>query len=268
MIISSVLLSMLVYVFIGAFAGVMAGILGIGGGVVVVPGLLFVFQYNQLIPNDVSMQVAAGTSLAVMIFTTMAALNAHVKQGDILWFVFKKLLPGMVLGTIVGVLTANSVPVHWLKIIFAVFLFFVAVKMLMDLHVTHSAGFPRHWVNRLMSFFIGLVSGMLGIGGGILTVPYLTYCGVPMRKIAAVSNLCTLMLAFLGTFMFILTGINKMEAVPYSTGYVYWPAVLAVAIPSALFAPLGTKLNYILPVKQLKYVFLAILVLTAIRMLF
>ena len=264
----TLLLNVVVYALIGAFAGLMAGILGIGGGIVVVPGLVLVFQHSQLIPTDLIMHVAAGTSLAVMILTSQSSLRAHLKLGDVLWTIFNKLWPGIVVGTILGALIATWIPTHWLKIIFAVFLFLVAIKMLTDMHVAHPESFPSKWINRLISFLIGLKSGLLGVGGGVLIVPYLTYCGVGVRKIAAVSNLCTLTVAVVGTMVFMITGQHEMHSIPYSTGYIYWPAVLWVAMSSSLTAPLGARLNYTVPVKQLKYGFILILLITATNMLF
>ncbi len=257
-----------IYAVIGIFAGLMAGVLGIGGGIVVVPGLIFLFQLNHLIPENIIMNVAAGSSLAVMIFTSFASIRAHFKLGHILWPIFKKLWLGIVFGTMTGAAIAEFVPTYWLQILFALFLFYVAFKMMTDLQVTHSARFPGKWLNGLVSFLIGLKSGLLGVGGGILMVPYLTYCGVEIRKIAALSNLCTLTVGLVGTLAFIITGQNEMAGIPYSTGFVYWPAVILIAIPSSLMAPLGAKLSYILPVKQLKYLFIVIVLITAIMMLF
>lgn len=265
---SELLLNGAIYAFIGAFAGLMAGILGIGGGIVVVPGLVLIFQLNHFIPESMMMHVAAGTSLAVMIFTSQSAIRAHYKVGGILWPVFNKLWPGIVIGVITGAVIADFISTYVLKIMFAVFLLFVVFKMLSDMHVTHPERFPGTWFNRFISFLIGLKSGLLGVGGGILIIPYLTYCGVDARKIAPVSNLCTFAVGLIGTLVFMMTGQTEMAAIPYSTGYVYWPAVLLIAIPSSLIAPLGAKLNYVLPVKQLKYVFIVVLLLTAIKMLF
>jgi uncharacterized membrane protein YfcA len=258
-----------VYVFIGVFAGMIAGALGIGGGVVVVPGLVFLFQINQAVPFPIIMHVAVGTSLAIMIFTSIASLKAHANQGEILWPIFNKLWPGIIIGSCVGALAAQFIPTAWLKIIFALFLLLVALKMGLDLHKKYAKQqFPRNWINRLVSFVIGVKSGLLGVGGGVLIVPYLTYCGVPVRQIAPVSNLCTLTVAVIGSLVFMLTGLKDMSAIAYSTGYIYWPAVLGVAIPSALLAPVGAKLNYVLPIYYLKYGFIVILILTALKMLF
>ncbi|MFI4918458.1 MAG: sulfite exporter TauE/SafE family protein [Legionellales bacterium] len=256
-----------VYALIGAFAGLMAGILGIGGGVVVVPGLLFVFQYNHLIPDAISMHVAAGTSLAVMMFTSQSSLSAHLKLGEVLWTVYYKLVLGLLLGTVAGACVAHFISTQGLKILFAVFLLLVALKMLTDVHVTHPERPLAPWVHRLVGFLVGFKSGLLGIGGGVLVIPYLSYCGVAARKIAAVSNLCTFTVAVVGSVVFMITGRQDMIAVPYATGYIYWPAVLAVALPSCLMAPLGAKLNYMVPVKQLKYGFIVMLLITAMNML-
>lgn len=265
---TSFMLCLGVFIFIGAFAGIMAGILGIGGGIIVVPGLAFIFRYAGLIPEDAIMHVAAGSSLAAMILTSQSSLRAHLRMGEILWPIFYKLWPGIVLGVIAGVCLAKMIPTHWLELIFGIFLLLVAVKMMLDKKSIHAERFPPEWVNRLISFIIGLKSGMLGVGGGVLIIPYLTYCGVAIRKIAAVSNLCTLTVATLGTLLFILTGWDEMKTVPFALGFVYWPAVIGVAIPSMVFAPLGVKLNYILPTRYLKWVFLVILLITAFHMLY
>ncbi len=258
----------LIYIGIGAFAGIMAGVLGIGGGIVVVPGLLYIFHASHLIPDELSMQVAAGTSLAIMILTSQSSLRAHLTYGEMMWPVFNKLWPGLLIGTVFGVLLAHWIPTLWLKLIFALFLLAVAFKMLTEVEVTHPYQFPGKGLNHLINGFTGLLSGLLGIGGGILTVTYLTYCGIPVRKIAGVTNLCTLVVAVVGTLMFMITGISFTADIPYSTGYVYWPAVLFVAIPSMWFAPVGAGLNYKLPPKQLRYGFIIVLIVTAANMIF
>lgn len=258
----------MIYALIGVFAGLMAGLFGIGGGLVVVPGLAFVFQQTRAIPENIIMYVAVGTSLAAMIITTIASLRAHHKMGSILWSVFYKLWPGLVAGTVIGSIVAAWIPTQWLAMFFAVFLLCMAIKMLIPTDVNRKEHVLNKWINYAINFLIGTNSGLLGVGGGILIVPYLTYCGIEIRKIAAVSNLCALVIALVGTIAFIITGYKITALIPDTIGYVYWPAVILIGIPSSLMAPVGARLNYKLPVHQLKYGFVALLILTAINMLF
>ncbi|QBR83182.1 sulfite exporter TauE/SafE family protein [Legionella israelensis] len=267
MIITELLENGAVFALTGAFAGLMAGILGIGGGMVVVPALAFIFRHNQTVPPSLIMHVAAGTSLAVMIITSQASVRAHYRLGEILWPVYRRLWPGIVIGAVLGAILADLLPSHWLKIIFGVFLLIVAYKMFLDRHITRPHQYPRAWIHHFISGLIGVKSGLLGVGGGALIIPYLTYCGVDIRKIAAISSLCTMTVAVVGTLAFMVTGSNEPGLPAYSIGYVYWPAAFWVAIPSALFAPVGARLTYVLPVAQLKNGFIVFLLLASLDML-
>ncbi|MFT4060543.1 MAG: sulfite exporter TauE/SafE family protein [Legionella sp.] len=266
--ITMLILHSLVYLGVGSFAGFMAGLFGVGGGLIVVPGLIFIFQQLQLFPQHILMYVAIGSSLATMIITSQAAIRAHYKLGTILWWVFNKLWPGLIIGTIIGAIAASQIPTNDLKIFFALFLLFVAAKMFFDKEVERPEKFPPNWMTFLISFLVGVNSGLLGIGGGILIVPFSAYCGIPTRKIAAISNLSALSIAITGTVIFMITGFNETCNIPLTTGYIYWPAVFLVGITSSIMAPIGTKLNYSLPVKQLKYSFMILLVIIGLKMLF
>lgn len=266
--IETLILHGIIYALIGMFAGLMAGMFGIGGGLVVIPGLLFVFQKTQIIPAGIQMYVAIATSLAVMIITATASFLTHKKMGSILWSVFNKLWPGLIAGTIAGSIAAAWIPTDLLKIFFAVFLLCMAVKMLRDRNVSYPEHQPKQWVNYLINTLIGVNAGLLGVGGGILMVPYLNYCGIEVRKIAAITNLCALTVALIGTLSFMITGYRATALIPGTIGYVYWPAVVLTGIFSSLMAPIGAHLNYKLPVHQLRFGFVAILILTAIKMLF
>lgn len=257
----------MLYATVGAFAGLMAGILGIGGGMVVVPGLVFLFHRHHFIADPMIMQMAAGTSLAVMIFTAQASVRAHAKHGEILWSVFNRLWPGVVIGTLVGALLAKQIPTLWLEKIFGVVIFLIAIKMFFGMAPKIGTSFPSRWIHWPVTFIIGFKSGLLGIGGGALIIPYLSWCGVNMRQISPVSALCTLTVASIGTLAFMATGWSQPDLPSLATGYVYWPAVLWIAIPSAVFAPLGARMTYLLPVDQLRYGFVVFLLITAVDML-
>ena len=259
-------LATLLYLVAGTLTGLLSGILGIGGGVIVVPSLLFIFEMNPTIPTELTMHLAAGSSLAVMLFTSFSAVRAHNQIEPILWDVYRRLWPGIVIGTISGVILASQLSTATLKVLFSIFLLFIAYKMLRSAKLIRQGKFPPNWVNRLVSFFIGLKSGLLGVGGGVLIIPYLTYCGVDPRRIASVSSLCTMTVAWIGTGMFMLTQ-HALNGPAYSTGYVYWPAVVWVGLTSVLIAPLGAKLSYVLPIHSLRYAFVVVLLLTVVGLL-
>jgi uncharacterized membrane protein YfcA len=265
---SVLLLHGALYIFAGIFAGLMSGLLGIGGGLVVVPALLLLFRHNSEIPAQLSMHIAAGTSLAVMMFTSQASIRAHYKLEVILWSVYRRLAGGIIVGTALGGIGAKFIPTTWLIVLLIIFLLVVAFKMLFNPEVKVARdNFPNRTINAIVSFIIGFKSGLLGVGGGLLIIPYLTYCGIELRKIAPISSLCTMTVSVIGTITFILTGLNEVNLPPYSTGFVYWLAVVCVAIPSALVAPWGARLTYVLPTKQLRYVFIAILLLTVVDLI-
>lgn len=258
------------YLLAGTFAGLMSGIMGIGGGLVVVPALLFIYSHNPLFPPEFLMPMAAGTSLTVMAFTSQASIRAHHRLGSIQWALYNKLWPGIALGTVCGALLAGWLPTDWIEIFLGLFLLFVAFRMWRDLNKpqVEDHRFPSPWVNALISFFIGTQSGLLGIGGGAMVIPYLGYCGVMMRTIAPISALCSMTVAVIGTVVFILSGLGESTLPAYSTGFVYWPAVVCLFIPSMLFAPLGARLTYTLPVRQLRYGFIVFLIFVALHLLY
>lgn len=256
-----------IYALTGAFAGLASGLFGIGGGIVVVPVLAYIFQQNALVPENMVMQMAAATSLAVMIFTSQSTIRAYMKRGAILWPRFNTMVAGIVLGTILGVILANYVPTKLLRVIFGVFLFMVAVEMIINIKVVRKRKRPARWLHSSVSSLIGFKSGLLGVGGGAVVIPYLSWCGVNARKVAAIAALCTMTVSLIGTATFILTSYKVPDLPPYSLGYVYWPSVLLVAIPSVLFAPVGARISHDLPLKKLKIAFSIVLVFTAIDLI-
>lgn len=257
-----------IYALTGAFAGLMSGILGIGGGMIVVPALVYIFHHTHVIPNSLEMHIASGTSFAIMIMTTQASVRAHHRKEPLLWSIYNLLWPAIVLGAISGVFLASYLSSDWLKMLLGVVLLCVAVKMLLNLNISKPRHFPPTWINRLIGFLIGVKSGLLGIGGGAVIVPYLSYCGVDTRRIPGVSALCTLTVASIGTIAVIIAGYHFPELPAYSTGFIYWPAVFGVAIPSMFFVPVGARLTYILPVQELKKAFVAILFFAGISLIF
>ncbi|WED42781.1 sulfite exporter TauE/SafE family protein [Legionella cardiaca] len=267
MILTAMAISGGIYALAGTFAGLLSGVLGIGGGIIVVPCLLFIFYHNPAFPPELTMRMAAGTSLAVMVFTTYASLRTHAKECVIQWEIYHQLCPGIIIGTVCGALLAAQLPTAWLKTFLALFLLSIAIKMLFDLKfIPNQRDFKlRH--TKVISFCIGLNSGLLGVGGGTLIIPYLSYCGLELRKIIPIAALCTMTVALLGSLTFIMAGSKEVMLPLYSTGYIYWPAVICLATLSSIFAPIGAKITYAVPVKQLKYGFIFILLISTINLL-
>lgn len=268
MILESLLENGAMFAFVGAFAGFTAGVLGLGGGMVVVPALVYIFHFTHVVPMSIEMHMAAGTSLAIMLLTSTSAVLSHYYKQKIFWDIVVSLSPGIVAGVIAGALCADYLGSNILQVIFGCFLLLVSLKMFLDINLKRTQVLPKRITNWVAGFFIGLKSGLLGIGGGLLIIPYLTYFGIDPRKIPAISACCTFLVAVIGTIMFIITGWDEPNLPVGSLGYIYWPAILWIAIPSAIFAPIGARLTYVLPIKQLKYAFVFVLILAGIDMIF
>lgn len=261
-----VLVELLLFFIAGCFAGLMSGLLGIGGGMVVVPALSLIFEHNHVVPEHLIMHIASGTSLCAMIFTSQFSLWGHYRYGDILWSLYQRLVLFICAGTAIGAMLADRVPTGQIRLIFGLFLVLVATQTLLSKPSLKTRFRPPTWLNRLVGTLTGIISGFLGIGGGTIMIPYLSRAKVPMRKIAAISSLTSLTVALIGTLTVIATGFHDNYA-PYSTGYIYWPAVLLIAIPSMFFARLGAKLAYKIRLRRLRAFFIVFLFVTGIRMI-
>ncbi|EKD73987.1 MAG: hypothetical protein ACD_45C00118G0008 [uncultured bacterium] len=256
------------YLVVGAFAGVMSGLFGVGGGVVVIPALAMFFLYDPMIPDALQMQMAIGTSLAIMITTSISALYAHHKRNAVRWNIFLQMLPGLIVGAIVGACVAHFVSSFFLKIIFSVFLFVIGIRLLFNLGVSESHSSVSLFVVRVASLVIGALSSLLGVGGGILIVPFLLHCQLNMREATGTSVACGLSVGIAATISFMMTGLFAMMHVKWSTGYIYWPAFFGIAVASTLFAPVGAALAHKLPIELLKRIFGFFLLLMAVDMAF
>jgi len=256
----------LVYMLIGAFAGIASGLFGLGGGAVVIPGLLFVFSRLGF-PSQQLMHLAIGTSLAAMIVTATFSAWSHWRRGVEIKPLAKLLLPGAIVGTVLGALSADRISSHILQVNFGFFVLLAAVKTFTDTKPQGRFKLPGKTVNFGIEVFVGAISGFLGIGGGVMNVPYLTICRVDMRQAVAVATTVGFAIAIVGTLSYIFTGLNEANLPPWTTGYVYWPGVLGMVLASPFFAFLGAQLAHKLPIKTLKRCFGVPLLLIAIRML-
>jgi len=261
------MLTILIFILIGSLAGFLSGLLGIGGGLIVVPGLDWLFLKTNMVPHESIMQVSVGSSLAAMIFTTQASLRSHLKKGAAVWDIYKKLAPGIVVGSIAGVNLADELHSEVIQVFFGVVMLLIAVKYFMDFKPKPSTTLPRGIILFGITFVFGGLSSLLGIGGSAFIMPLLTYCNIPIRRTMAVAVACGFTIAIMGTLTFIGTGLNEKGMPDWSTGYVYWPAVAAISVASMLCVPIGVNLAYKLNDKTIKKLFAVALIIISADML-
>ena len=256
----------LLYACLGMVAGLLAGLLGVGGGLLIVPALVAVWSASGL-ASDYMMQLAIGTSLATIVFTSFSSVRAHHRRGAVDWPIFRRLAPGIVLGAWLGAVLASYLPGSALKTVFGVFELLVAVQMGFSWRVEPHRKLPAAPGMFAAGGLIGTISAVIGIGGGTMTVPFLTWCNVVMQRAVATSSACGLPIAVGGALGYLVMGWGKEGLPQDSLGFIYLPAFVAITIASMLFAPLGAALAHRLPVLVLKRVFAVFLALLGLWML-
>ena len=249
--------AILLYLLIGSVAGILSGLLGIGGGIIVVPSLVWIFKHYHIAPHEY-LHMAIGSSLASIIFISLAAAITHYRRQNILWPIFWRLLPSVIAGTMIGAVSIKYIPAHLLGLCLALFLFFVAFRMAFLQKQQSSRQLPGIIGLSGLGLLVGAQSALLGIGGGTYMIPFFSRCNVLMRHAAATSITVCVPLTFVGSV--ILSQHTLSHPVPWSCGYVYWPATLGVATTSLVFAPLGVHLAQHISNRKLKTAFSWVLV--------
>ena len=246
--------------------GFLAGLFGIGGGAVMVPVLTVMFVAQGFAPDYV-VHLALGTSMAAIVPTSIASLRAHNKHGAVLWPAVRGLAPGIVAGTFAATFLAAWLSPQPLAIFFCLFMTYVAVQMILNRKPDPARELPGLAGLSLTGGAIGGVSALVAIGGGTMTVPFLVWCNVRLQTAIGTSAAVGLPIALAGSMGYVLNGWGNASLPAYTIGFVYWPAVLAMAVSSFMFAPLGARLAHSLPVATLKKLFAALVILLALQML-
>jgi uncharacterized membrane protein YfcA len=213
------------------------------------------------------MVMAAATSLAAIAFTSLSAVRAHHRLSALRWDWVRALAPGLLVGTAFGALAGDGLPDRALKLLYAVFLLYVAARLAFAQTQTKANRENDRWRITGASLGIGALSAILGIGGGTLTVPYLARQGLALKNAVAVSSACGLPIALAGAAAYVWLGWERADLPPLSCGYIYLPALFGIAACSALTAPLGARLAHRLPAPRMKRLFAALLTLVAARFL-
>lgn len=250
----------------GCFSGTMAGLFGIGGGIILVPVLSTIFGLLG-VPHDDSMHVVVATSLATIIPSSYAALNAHAKRGGIDMEVLRRWGPMVALGSLMGSIVAGYINGKVLSLIFGCFLLFIAVRFWRQARQTDMTGtMPLPRVQRMLAFAIGSSSSILGIGGGILGVTALSHCGLTLQRAIGTASTFGFMVAVPGVTIYLFSRVPT--TIPYGTVGLVHPLALAFLVPGAMLcAPIGARLAHQLPLAKLRLGFAGLLVLLGGKML-
>ena len=254
------------YVGIGAVAGVLAGLLGVGGGLVIVPLLAASFA-RQGLPAGVLMHLALGTSLASIVFTSVSSFRAHHRRGAVDWGIVRRITPGILAGTFGGSWVASRLATTPLTWIFTVFLYAVALQMFLDRKPRPTREVPGAAGSTAAGGVIGVVSSLVGIGGGSLSVPFMTWCNVPVHRAIGTSAAIGFPIAVAGAAGYIVNGLRAPGLPPHTLGFVHLHALLGIVAASVATAPLGARLAHSLPVPRLKRAFAALLLVMGTRLL-
>jgi uncharacterized membrane protein YfcA len=252
---------------LGAAVGFAAGLLGIGGGMLLVPFMTMILTAKQF-PREHILHMAIATSLATIMFTSISSVRAHHKRGAVIWRIVKLLAPGILIGSWIGPWIGAQMNSSMLALFFALFVALSATQMLIDKKPSASRDLPKAPGMFGAGGVIGVLSGLVGAGGGFVSVPFMTWCNVKIHNAVATSAALGFPIALAGTLSNIYFGLQVPDLPSGSIGYIYLPALLVIALASVSTAPLGAKTAHNLPVKTLKKVFAMVLYTLAAYMLY
>lgn len=248
----------LILLLMGTGGGFAAGLLGVGGGMVLVPFVTMIFTAKHF-PPHVVVHMAIATSLATILFTSLSSVRAHHLHGAVRWPVVRLLAPGILVGSWTGPWFAKQLDTSVLALVFGVFVACSATQMILNRKPAATRELPDASGMFAVGTGIGIVSGLVGAGGGFLSVPFMSWCNVKMHNAVATSAALGFPIALSGTLSNIYFGWNETGLPPYSLGYIYVPALAVIALASVAMAPVGARAAHRMPVARLKRIFAMVL---------
>ena len=243
---------------LGVVTGFLAGLLGIGGGMMMVPFLTILLTAKGY-PADYTVKMAVATSLATICFTSIASVRAHHRRGAVRWEIVKTLAPGLLAGSVVGAQVAVFLPGKALGVLFAIFVAFSATQMLLDRKPKPTRTLPGPLPMFGMGWLIGMLSALVGAGGAFVSVPFMTWCNVKIHEAVATSAALGFPLAFAGTLSYVWAGQDLPQMPPGSVGYLYLPGLVIISLASMSLAPVGARTAHRMDIRPLKRVFAVVL---------
>ncbi|MFC0118820.1 sulfite exporter TauE/SafE family protein [Pseudoalteromonas xiamenensis] len=253
---------------LGSVVGFLAGLLGIGGGLIIVPVLTSLLLWLKVVPDTSVMLVAIATSLASILFTSTSSALAHHKNNNIPWHIAPWVMGGVALGALLSSFFAALLPEDYVRFIFGISVLLIAYRMLFSKERAEElVKLPKGPLLSSITALMGALSAMIGIGGGALIVPLLSHFSIDMKKAIGCASACGIVIALFGSVGYITSGWHVFEFSAGFIGFIYLPALFGVVSTSWFMAPIGAKATHHLPVKVIKRVFAGLLVIIAIKML-
>ena len=243
---------------LGTCTGFLAGLLGIGGGMLMVPFMTFILS-SKGFPADYTVKMAVATSLATICFTSLSSVRAHHQRGAVLWPVARLLAPGILVGSALGAQIAVALPGKVLSVLFALFVGFSATQMFLDRKPKPTRTLPAGPGMFAMGGLIGMLSALVGAGGAFISVPFMTWCNVKIHNAVGTSSALGFPIALAGTLGYVWAGIGMPQMPAGSVGYIYLPALVIISIASMAMAPLGARTAHRMDIRPLKKVFATVL---------
>lgn len=260
-------MSYLIYLVLGVFTGLLSGIFGIGGGLIIVPTLLACFKFLGF-PQEYVMHISVGTSLAIILVTVSNSTYGHHLNKNVDWSISKLMMLPIVIGAVVGSMVSKNLETKTLEIIFSAYVILVCIKMFTEVKMEREVRSKNNFLYRMVGFIIGFKSIILGIGGGTISIPFLTWRGHSMKNAVGISASLGIIIAISGAATYIYNGLGITELPEYSLGFVYLPAFLGVILTSFYFARVGAIISHRLPQKHLKFIFAIFLLIVAAKMVY
>jgi len=254
------------YAAVGAAAGFFAGLLGIGGGAIMVPLLVMLFEAQGL-PKVHILHLAVGTGMVSILFISLSSMRAHALRGAVRWDLALALTPGILAGGLLGSAITAWISTQVFAALFTAVVFFAATNILIDRRPKPTRALPGALGSMLVGVVISFFSTLAALGGAFLTIPFALYCNVPMLQAIGTAAIVGFPIALAGSIGFIASGWGQSGLPPHSIGYVYLPAVLGITLASVLTAPVGAAAAHRLPTRRLKQVFALLLYGLAAKML-
>lgn len=253
---------------LGVVTGFLAGLLGIGGGMIMVPFVTYALSHRG-VASDLAVKMAIATSMATIIFTSISSVRAHHQRGAVRWDIARTLSPGIVVGSLLGSMGLFALlKGAWLAVLFGLFVSFSATQMLLNKKPAPGRQLPGTGGQLVAGGFIGLLAGLVGAGGAFISVPFMTWCNVAIHSAVATSAALGFPIALANAFGYVVSGWDLAGRPSASLGYIWLPALAVIATASVLTAPLGARAAHALDIHRLKRIFAFVLYILAVYMFY